>query len=95
MKVNFQLGNVHLTPIVGRCEIGEDTARLMGDSDAYFMEQSILLAKHGGQRLERAFFDKIVSTTVEKNRIFQYDANASKNSGATIAVVSWSASRAD
>jgi len=91
MKVNFQLGSVHLTPLGGRCEVGEDAARLMGAPDAYFMEQPILLAKHGGQRLERAFFDKIVSTAVEKNRVFQYDANASKNAGATIAVVSWSA----
>jgi len=57
MRVSFQLGSVHLTPVGGRMEVGEDTARLMGAPDAYFMEQPILLAKHGGQRLERAFFD--------------------------------------
>jgi len=91
MKVSFQLGSVHLTPFGGRMELGEDTARLMGDPDNYFMEQSLLLSRHGGQRLERAFFDKIVSTAVEKNRVFHYDASVAKNSGATIAVVSWSA----
>ena len=89
MKVSFQLGAANLFPFGGRMELGEDTSRLMGTPDVFFREQSILLARQGGQRLERAFFEKIVSTAVEKNRVFSYDPGVADNSGATIAVVSW------
>jgi hypothetical protein len=89
LQVSFQLNDAKMFPFGGRMELGEDTGRLMGSPDVFFREQSILLAREGGMRLERTFFEHIVKTAVEKNRVFSYDPNASDNSGVTIAVVSW------
>jgi hypothetical protein len=92
LKVSFQLGDAKLFPFGGRMEIGEDTVRLMGGTDQYFREQSILLAREGGQRLERAFFERIVTTATPKSKIFSYSPSVAPGTlGATIAVVSWNA----
>jgi hypothetical protein len=92
MRVSFQLGDAKLFPFGGRMEIGEDTVRLMGSADQYFREQSILLAREGGQRLERAFFENIVTTAATKGKNFSYTkGEAPGTQGATIAVVSWNA----
>ena len=88
VKVSFKLGSANLLPIGGRLEVGEDTATLMGGADGFFREQSILLARNAGQKLEKAFFQKIVQTAQEKNRMYSYP-NAT--TGVTIAVVSWAA----
>jgi len=94
LKVSFQLGDAKLTPFGGRMEIGEDTARLMGGADPFFREQSILLAKEGGMRLEKAFFEKIVTTATERNRCLSYDSDlpiGASEGTTTIAIVNWSA----
>jgi hypothetical protein len=93
LKVSSQAGDAKLTPFGGRMEIGEDTARLMGGADAFFREQSVLLAKEGGMRLEKAFFEKIVTTATEKNRCFSYNPDvppAANPDTTTVAVVTWS-----
>jgi hypothetical protein len=92
MKVSFQLGDVKLFPFGGRMELGEDTSRLMGSPDEFFREQSILLAREGGMRLEEAFFTKIVETAYAKGKCFSYDPNTPpSNAGTTITVVSCNA----
>lgn len=88
MKVTFNLNNVNLTPFGGRMELGEDTARLMGNPDVFFREQSILLAREAGQKLEKSVFERIVATAIEKNKVFCMSETPS-TTGVTIAVVSW------
>jgi len=63
----------------------------MGGADSFFREQSILLAKEGGQRLERAFFEQIVKTAAVKNRLLSFTTASPEYAPGTttIAVVTW------
>jgi len=70
LSVSFTRNHVNLTPFAGAIHIGQDTAKLIGNKDEFFIEQATFIARDLGMKLERSIFENIVRTAYDKNRRF-------------------------
>ena len=89
LSVSFSLKHVNLTPYAGAIEVGADTARMIGNHKAYFVEQARLVARDLGQKLEKSIFERIVRTSVDTNRRWSMFDSATPQEQNTLVAVTW------
>ena len=89
LSVSFSLKHVNLTPYAGSIELGSDTATMIGNHEAYFIEQAQLIARDLGMKLERSIFERIVRTSVDTNRRWSMFDSATPQEQNTLVAVTW------